>query len=384
MSDIWVLGATGRSGRAIATHLAARQLSPVLVGRDATRLRQIAAAIGQDVRIVVASSVDAVVAAVSRGNPAVVVNTIGPFTETAVPIARACPPGTHYVDLSNELSSVIELLGMHDAAVSSGRTFVTGAGFGVLATESVVLKLCEGQPPATQVRVDALPVVEVEPGRIGSALAAAIIDAIADGGRRYAHGKLVRARLFGDLESLTLPDGFAAKTADGPSGELEAARRASGASFAVAASSLAPSAPVLRAILPAALTLLRITALRSLAKRRVAAITIKPKTRTDAKQQERRRESSWAHARVRWASGESREGWLRLGDAMAFTIAVVVEVTCRLAHDGGRPGAYTPGALFGPELAVKAGGAFILDQARGRIKNGPVAITTGPQVKGPG
>ena len=37
MSDVWILGATGRSGRAVAAHLAAAGLSPVLVGRDATR-----------------------------------------------------------------------------------------------------------------------------------------------------------------------------------------------------------------------------------------------------------------------------------------------------------------------------------------------------------
>src|SRR5882672_6203287 len=34
-------------------------------------------------------------------------NTIGPFTRTALPIARACPRGCHYVDISNELYSVI-------------------------------------------------------------------------------------------------------------------------------------------------------------------------------------------------------------------------------------------------------------------------------------
>jgi hypothetical protein len=44
---------------------------------------------------------------------------------------------------------------------------------------------------------------------------------------------------------------------------------------------------------------------------------------------------------------------------MAFTVAVTADVAGRLARDQGRPGAYTPGALFGPSLAIDAGGKFI-------------------------
>lgn len=291
------------------------------------------------------------------------IDTIGPFSETAFPIARACLPGAHYVDISNELFSVIALLGLHDEAASSGRTFVTGAGFGVLATESIVLKLCEGQPPAASVRVDAMATVEAEPGHIGSALAATIVDVLAAGGRRYEHGQLVRSRLLSDLESLALPDGSCVKTATGPSGELEAARRASGAALAVAASSMVPASPMLRAVLPAVLPLLRIRPLRHLAIRQIAAIELKPKQQSEVKPQGRRREFSWAHARVQWASGANREGWLRTGDAHIFATNVAVEVAKRLVRDGGRPGAYTPGALFGPALAVDVGGQFFLDYA---------------------
>jgi short subunit dehydrogenase-like uncharacterized protein len=40
--EIWILGATGRTGSAIARELAGRQLAPVLVGRDVARLRALA------------------------------------------------------------------------------------------------------------------------------------------------------------------------------------------------------------------------------------------------------------------------------------------------------------------------------------------------------
>jgi len=364
MNEIWILGATGRSGRAIAAGLTGAGLSPVLVGRDTERLRKLAAAIDRSLRVVTAGSVDAVVGELSRSRPAVVINTIGPFSDTALPIVRACLlSSAHYVDISNELFSVIALLGLHDEAASSGCTFVTGAGFGVLATESIVLKLCEGQPPAASVRVDAMATVEPEAGRMGTALAATIIDVLAAGGRRYEHGQLVRSRLLSGLEGLRLPDGSRIKTATGPSGELEAARRASGASFAVAASSLVPASAMRRAVLRAILPLLKITLLRNMAIRQVAGIELKPKRRKEAKSKQRRSEFSWAHAQVQWASGAHGEGWLRTGDAHVFATNVAVEVAMRLARNEGQPGAYTPGALFGPGLAADAGGKLMIDHA---------------------
>jgi short subunit dehydrogenase-like uncharacterized protein len=159
-TEVWILGGTGRSARAIAAELVSRGVTPVLVGRDATRL---AAAAGAG-RTVVAGSVEAMVAEIRRQQPAVVINTVGPFTETAKPIIQACLPGSHYVDLANDVAAVSTVLGLHEAAAAADRSLVTGAGFGVTATESVVVKLCEGRPAPSRVRVDMVPSLESEEG----------------------------------------------------------------------------------------------------------------------------------------------------------------------------------------------------------------------------
>ena len=39
-TGVWILGGTGRSGRAIAAELVSRGITPVLVGRDAARLAE--------------------------------------------------------------------------------------------------------------------------------------------------------------------------------------------------------------------------------------------------------------------------------------------------------------------------------------------------------
>lgn len=73
----------------------------------------------------------------------------------------------------------------------------------------------------------------------------------------------------------------------------------------------------------------------------------------------RPRAHSWGHAVVRWPEGTEREGWLRAGDAMDFTVAAVAEVVARLLRAGAPAGAYTPCAAFGPGVAVEAGGEFV-------------------------
>ena len=364
-TEVWILGGTGRSGRTVAAELVSRGVTPVLVGRDAARLAAAARRAG-DARTLAAGSLAEMTAQIRRQQPAVVINTIGPFTATAAPIIRAGLPASHYVDLANDVAAVSTVLGLDELAQTAGRTVLTGAGFGVTATESVVVTLCQGQgqgrPAPARVRVDMVPSLSVEAGPVGAALAGSLLDGlpgVAGGGRyqsrRYEHGHLVPARLGGDAAHLVLPDGAEVTTASMPLGELVAAQRASGAPSVVAASSEAPSSPAIRAMLPLATALLQIAPVRTFAKNRLARVQLKA--------HERPREYSWGHASIQWPDGTTREGWLRLGDAQTFTGAVPAEIARRLLDGQGRPGAHTPAALFGPSLAEACGGEYLLGDA---------------------
>ncbi|WIX86690.1 hypothetical protein [Amycolatopsis sp. DG1A-15b] len=332
--EIWVLGALGRTGRGITAELAARGLPPVLVGRDRERL----AATGS--KFVVADGVEAIAAEIRRQRPTVVVNTIGEYAATAETIARACLPGGHYVDMAADLAAVSRLLDLHEEALAGGSTFVTGAGFGVLATESVVAKLCEGRDTPSRVQVDALASVAIEAGAVGVALAASVVDG------------LTTARPGAAPRTIALPDGESVRAAGLPTGELIAAQRASGAPDVTVTSALAPAAPVVRALLPLLGRVVSIPVVRRFAVGRLARVTTKaaPRPRTH----------SWGHAVVTWPDGTTREGWLRAGEGMDFTTAVVAEVVARLARGEGKPGAHTPASALGAEVAEAAGGTFLL------------------------
>ena len=89
MAEVWILGGTGRVGRGVAEALAASGVSPVLVGRDAGRLR---AAVGdRGYATYVAPDLDAAVAGIRAASPSVVVSTVGPFGRTAGPVVGRLP-----------------------------------------------------------------------------------------------------------------------------------------------------------------------------------------------------------------------------------------------------------------------------------------------------
>jgi short subunit dehydrogenase-like uncharacterized protein len=350
VSEVWVLGGTGRSGRAIASALRARDLEPVLVGRDAARLT--AAAHGG--RTVRAGTVEEMAAAIRRDRPRVVVNTVGPFARTSAPIARAAlAVGAHHLDLANDVDAATAILALDDEARRAGSTLVTGAGFGVTAAESVALWLCGDEPAPESLRVDTVPSLAMEEGPLGEALAATLLEGFADGGtagRHYRDGRLVPARLFGDLRQLRLPDGDEVTTVSVPFGDLVAAQRASGARNVISGSSEVPTSPLVRAGIPVLTVLLRSGPVRRFAMRRLAAVTLSARPRP--------RTHSWAHASARWADGRVREGWLRLGDAQEFTGAVPAELARRLVAGEGAPGATTPATMFGTGLAEACGGEY--------------------------
>jgi short subunit dehydrogenase-like uncharacterized protein len=322
--QVWVLGGGGRVGGAVVGRLAGRGVRVTAVGRG-----------GQ----------------LPRGRPGVLVNAAGPDAGAAV--ARAwVTRGGHYVDLGADLRSMRPVLALHGIAVQAGSTVVAGAGFGVLACEAVVARLCAGRPVPAWVRVDALASVATVAGPVGEAYAASVVDVLAGGGWRYEGGRPVRARLGAGALDLRLPDGETARPAGVPTGELLAARRISGAPDVRVTNALAPPAPLARAALPLVGAALAVPCVRRPAIRALAGVRRKaaPRPRTH----------SWGHAMAGWADGTVREGWLRAGDATQFAAETAAEIAARLARGEGRPGAYTPAELFGAELAEAAGGTFVL------------------------
>ena len=350
--EIWILGATGNVGKTLAARLVRDGVAGVvLVGRSQERLEAAFPDPAGSVELKVLTDVSAMVAAVQAERPRVVVNLIGSYAENAELLARACMPGGSYVDLSIDNGTLASLVGLDDEARAAHSTVIGGAGFGVLATEALVVKLCRNMPTPARVDIDALSSYAPVEGVVGEAFAATVVSVMTIGGRVYRDGRLKAVPLGSNLHTHSLPDGTTVKSAAVPSGELFAAHHASHAPHIDFTSALAPTGTLVRASLPLMSRLLKIPVMRRIMIRQMAA--------GKTKRAPRPRPYSWGHAVVTWQDGTRRESWLRAEDAMDYTSAVLAVVIRAFLTGTAPDGAFTPAAAFGPQIAIDAGAVII-------------------------
>ena len=128
--EIWVLGAAGRTGQAIAKRVQDAGFRPVLVGRDRSKLERVVQNLEGTPRLVVGTLAESLVE-LAASTASVVISTVGPFVDTAPQVIAALPTGAHYVDINNEIDAIQYALSLHDELVAGDRTVVSAAGFGV-------------------------------------------------------------------------------------------------------------------------------------------------------------------------------------------------------------------------------------------------------------
>lgn len=303
--NVVIMGAGGASGQRIARRLAALGVPLTLAGRHRSSLEPLAEELGASLIEADIASPQPVIAGARM-----LVNTAGPFASHAAATAQAClTAGIPYLDIANELRAVQRLLGLAGQAVASGTVAVTGAGFGPAVTESLLLKLMTGQAGTpTAVRVAAVPAAE----RISPAVQATVAQVTADGAAWYADGELRRGPIGAGVTTMR----FGADTwqvLPAPVGDLETARRATGA----------PD---------------------------IIAYFAAPGQRPAAGQ------TSYAYAELHDHAGGKTSSLAALGPGLEASVAIAAATVSRiLAGDlGAGPGAWTPGALYGPGLVDAA------------------------------
>jgi saccharopine dehydrogenase (NAD+, L-lysine-forming) len=242
----------------------------------------------------------------------VVLSTIGPFTRLAGPVIEAClKAGVSYVDIANEWPAVHGLLNRDEQARAHHVALVTGAGFGPAATETLVLRLVEQMTVApTSVRVAAAATVTRRSHGVRQTIEETLAEGIAV---IYRDGQVVREP-FGSGATVLTFGGAERPMLPAPVGDLETARRASGAADVIA----------------------------------YIANPAAPSSDTD----------SFTWAEVVGPDGHTLTAELRAGEGVRATAAIAAE-TARRVLAGVAPGAWTPGRLFGTSLVTDATGAEV-------------------------
>ena len=119
-----VYGAAGHTARFVLAELGRRGVTAVAVGRNAATLPA-------DVPSRVAAVDDAAALDAAFAGCAVVINCAGPFLDTAGPVvAAALRAGAHYIDVTAEQASALDVFERFDAAArAAGVAVIPAAGF---------------------------------------------------------------------------------------------------------------------------------------------------------------------------------------------------------------------------------------------------------------
>ncbi len=134
---IMVYGATGYTGKLIATMANEKGIEPVLAGRNSKKLKAIAEPLGFEWRAFSLADPETIDA--NLKDMAVVLHVAGPFSATSRPMVDAClRVGIHYLDITGEID-VFEALAKRDAeAKQRGIVLLPGVGFDVVPSDCLI------------------------------------------------------------------------------------------------------------------------------------------------------------------------------------------------------------------------------------------------------
>jgi short subunit dehydrogenase-like uncharacterized protein len=147
---IWMIyGAYGFTGELIAREARRRGAHPVLAGRDAKKIAELAAELSFQSKVFSLDRSSEIAAALN--GIGLILNCAGPFSKTADALIRACLIAkVHYLDITVEID-VLEGAHRFDAeAKSTGVILCPGVGFDVAPTDCIALMLKTALPEANE------------------------------------------------------------------------------------------------------------------------------------------------------------------------------------------------------------------------------------------
>lgn len=189
MKNWMIYGANGYTGRLIAAEAVRRGLQPVLAGRKRVAVESLADELGVAHRVFDLHDHDQVVAAL--GDMYLVMHCAGPFSATSQDMIAAClATGTHYLDITGEISVFENAWRQSDAARRADIVLCPGAGFDVVPTDCLAVSLVEKLPAAISLQLAFEPGGGMSPGTAKTS-----VEGLAKGGMVRKDGNLLKVPL---------------------------------------------------------------------------------------------------------------------------------------------------------------------------------------------
>jgi short subunit dehydrogenase-like uncharacterized protein len=143
-----IYGANGYTGELITRFAAERGMKPILAGRNAIAIEELAKKHHFDYRVFSLDETARLDTAVQEVD--MVLHCAGPFSITSRPMVEACLRNKkHYTDITGEISVFESMAALDDKAKASEVMIMPGVGFDVVPTDCLALHLKGRLPTAT-------------------------------------------------------------------------------------------------------------------------------------------------------------------------------------------------------------------------------------------
>jgi short subunit dehydrogenase-like uncharacterized protein len=145
----WMIyGANGYTGELMAREAARQGLQPVLAGRSEASVGSLAEELGLEARVFSLDDSDTIIHNLAECK--LVLHCAGPFSVTSAPMIEAClATGTHYLDVTGEISVFRHAHEQSDRARRADIVLIPGVGFDVVPSDCLAATLVEALPAAT-------------------------------------------------------------------------------------------------------------------------------------------------------------------------------------------------------------------------------------------
>jgi short subunit dehydrogenase-like uncharacterized protein len=190
MDPILIYGANGYTGELIARYANDFQLKPVIAGRRKDAIEPLAKKLGLQFLVFDLDDSSALIDRFSKFK--LIINCAGPFQFTAKQVIEAClKTHTHYIDINGDVS-VFEMIKTYDAAAKkAGIMLLPGAGFDVVPTDCLGLKLKKFLPDANFLQLAFATIG----GSISHGTATTVANKLGEGGIVRKDGKIIKKKL---------------------------------------------------------------------------------------------------------------------------------------------------------------------------------------------
>lgn len=178
-------GANGYTAHLIIEESLKQGLQPILAGRNQTKVEAVANGWGLPHRVFSLADQGAVEAQLA--DVTVCLNAAGPFSQTALPLAKACLSSqTHYLDITGEIEVFEQIKALGSEAESKGLMLMPGVGFDVVPSDCLANYLKEKMPDADSLEL----AFTTEGGGISHGTASTMIEQLGNKGWVRKNGLL--------------------------------------------------------------------------------------------------------------------------------------------------------------------------------------------------